>query len=237
LAIEAAPVLVEAMPTLFDEFRHLIPPEVPLFVVPQLVPEPAWSHTLLPIDVGQARVTLLGFNYVWPYPAHSSAVFLVDGVSRALSHQFVRHRLASYSQESQRYVDLEKGGWQAIVPPAIRQNPAAFARMQEAYTRLENDYRALRDLGIRKEDARFLLPNAAETRFVVTMPFPAWSHFLWMRAVDKAAQWEIRAVGLAILELLHEVAPLYFDKIWQQRNAAPVPELSPVPVGNGAGAL
>jgi thymidylate synthase (FAD) len=52
-------------------------------------------------------------------------------------------------------------------------------------------------LGIRKEDARFLLPNAAETRIVATMNFAAWSHFLWLRAVDKAAQWEIRAHGPA----------------------------------------
>ena len=146
---------------------------------------------------------------------HGSATFLFEGISRTCTHQFVRHRLASFSQESQRYVELAKGGWNAIVPPAVAENPTAMAELAEFWQMAEAKYRRLRQLGIRKEDARFLLPNAAETRIVATMNFAAWSHFLWLRAVDKAAQWEIRAMGQRALEMLYAVAPSVFAEQWQ----------------------
>ncbi|MBK8047779.1 MAG: FAD-dependent thymidylate synthase [Anaerolineales bacterium] len=76
-------------------------------------------------------------------------------------------------------------------------------------------YEKLRTLGIRKEDARFLLPNAAETRIVTTMNFAAWSHFLWLRAVDKAAQWEIRIMGQQVLEMLHAIVPTLYAEHWR----------------------
>ncbi len=85
----------------------------------------------------------------------------------------MRHRLASFSQESQRYVDLSKGDWRAVVPPAIAANPAALAELEEFWRMAEEKYARLRQLGIRKEDARFLLPNAAETRIITTMNFAA----------------------------------------------------------------
>ena len=119
------------------------------------------------------------------------------------------------SQESQRYVELAKSGWQAIVPPAVAENPAAMAELTAFWRIAEEKYARLRELGIRKEDARFLLPNAAETRIVTTMNFAAWSHFLWLRAVDKAAQWEIRAMGQRTLEMLYALAPAVFADHWQ----------------------
>lgn len=176
--------------------------------------------SLLPVQDGPMRVTLLGFTQ--PLLAepelllhHGSAVFFFEGISRACTHQLVRHRLASFSQESQRYVDLEKGGWQAVVPPTVAGNPAALAEYAEFWALAEEKYARLRELGIRKEDARFLLPNAAETRIVTTMNFAAWSHFLWLRAVDKAAQWEIRAMGQRVLEMLHVLAPAVFAEEWR----------------------
>jgi dTDP-4-dehydrorhamnose 3,5-epimerase len=93
-------------------------------------------------------------------------VFLIEGISRACSHQIVRHRLASFSQESQRYVSLDKGEWQAVTPPALQANPEADGILAETWQRLQESYGRLRALGIRKEDARFLLPNAAETKLV-----------------------------------------------------------------------
>lgn len=170
---------------------------------------------------GQARVTLVATHLPetpegiseWTMLAHASVTFLVEGVSRSLSHQFVRHRLGSFSQESQRYVDLSKGGWSAIVPPAIRDNPEAAAIMQAHWDAAEEAYRALRDLGIRKEDARFLLPNATETRFLVTMSLAGWRHFCALRAIDKAAQWEIRAVGMAILAHLADLSPIFAEML------------------------
>ena len=122
---------------------------------------------------------------------HGAATFLLDGISRAASHQLVRHRLASFSQESQRYVDLSKiaqpGIELTVTPPAIAQNPETRVRFEQAMHDLERAYGELRALGIRKEDSRFLLPNASVTRIVVTMDFSAWRHFCWLRC-DKAAQ-------------------------------------------------
>ena len=152
------------------------------------------------------RVTMLAFTY--PMIGRlSSATFLIEHISRACTHQLVRHRLGSFSQESQRYVDLSKGEWQAIAPPAIADSWEASAVLSEFWREAEVAYAKLRELGIRKEDARYLLPNAAETRMVVTMPFHAWRHFLWQRALDKAAQWEIREIGQSILHHLYAIAP------------------------------
>lgn len=165
---------------------------------------------------GDATVTFVMANmpqgapaWQWEWMRHQTATFLIEGVSRALTHQLVRHRMASVSQESQRYVDLEKGRWQAIIPPAIQGNADALAEMTEFWDIAEAKYARLRAMGIRKEDARFLLPNATETRLLVTMNLVGWHHFCQLRAVDKAAQWEIRRVGMVILEYLAEVSPLF----------------------------
>ena len=141
---------------------------------------------------------------------HGAATFLVEGISRACSHQFVRHRLASFSQESQRYVDMKKGNWDVVVPPKIQNNKKARSIYHNFWCEQKDVYRRLRSEGIRKEDARFILSTAVETRMVVTMPFAAWKHFVKLRALDKAAQWEIRQVGQAILKNLYGVAPVYF---------------------------
>ena len=120
---------------------------------------------------GDVVVTLLAFTQqVKPFgervedrEKHNTATFLIEGISRACTHQLVRHRLGSYSQESQRYVDLKRGGWQPVIPPAIKQNPDMARLIQHTWTAIEIVYRELRASGIRKEDARFLLPNATET--------------------------------------------------------------------------
>lgn len=176
-------------------------------------------ESLLPTQDGPMRVTLLGYNlpevdkddYLFD---HGSATFLFEGISRTCTHQLVRHRLASFSQESQRYVDLSRGGWKAIVPDAIASNPVAQAELDEFWQIAEQKYAKLRALGIRKEDARFLLPNAAETRIVATMNFAGWSHFFWLRAVDMAAQWEIRLMGQRALAMLYHIAPTTFQPHW-----------------------
>jgi thymidylate synthase (FAD) len=93
--------------------------------------------------------------------------------------------------------------------------PKATSIYIEAIEQAAQTYANLRALGIRKEDARFLLPNAAETRIITTMNFAAWSHFFWLRAVDKAAQWEIRAMGQHALKMLYAIAPAIFEEHWQ----------------------
>jgi flavin-dependent thymidylate synthase len=176
-------------------------------------------QSLAPVQDGPMRVTLLGYTQpVIDDPAlleqHGAAVLLFEGISRTCTHQLVRHRLGSFSQESQRYVEMSKGGWNAIVPAEIAKKPEAMTVLAEFWSQAEAQYARLRELGIRKEDARFLLPNAAETRIVTSMNFAAWSHFFWLRAVDKAAQWEIRTMGQHALKMLYTVAPTVFQKHW-----------------------
>ncbi|MEZ4639505.1 MAG: FAD-dependent thymidylate synthase [Caldilineaceae bacterium] len=221
LALEALPILKQVAGKVYEEFAD--GPHEPLILHVQ--PFSGDLARLLPAEDGPQRVTLLGFTqpqFDDPNLAlhHGSATFLFEGISRACTHQLVRHRLASFSQESQRYVDLSKGGWGAIVPPPVAENEAARQKLDDAWSYLQEVYAELRGLGIRKEDARFLLPNAAETRIVTTMNFAAWRHFFWLRAVDMAAQWEIRAMGQRALEMLYTVAPVTFQEHWDvyQRN-------------------
>jgi thymidylate synthase (FAD) len=211
----ALPILYAISPKVYDEFAGEVSGAEITLPPPSVCDDPA----LLPAQEGPMCVTLLG--YTQPQlddPAlalhHGAATFLFEGISRACTHQLVRHRLASFSQESQRYVDLTKGGWQAIVPASVAAVPEAMAELDEFWRIAEQKYARLRELGIRKEDARFLLPNAAETRIVTTMNFAAWSHFLWLRAVDMAAQWEIRTMGQHALRQLYAVAPAVFQPQW-----------------------
>lgn len=171
------------------------------------------------------KVTLLGYVPVANLPQpekHAGATFLLEGISRACSHQIVRHRLASFSQESQRYVSLDKGGWQPVAPPAVAAQPPAQAVFDQAWGGLQDAYEQLRGLNIRKEDARFLLPNAAETRLVMSMDYAALRHFFWLR-IDKAAQWEVRAVAMEMLRQVYPLAPGVFTDIWEAYMDGPPP--------------
>jgi thymidylate synthase (FAD) len=222
VATEAIPLLQQVTPKVYAEFGS---PEgtggdavVAASSLTQTYETPSLA-SLEPAENGPMRVTLLGFTRPQlddPDLAlhHGSATFFFEGISRTCPHQLVRHRLASFSQESQRYVNLSKGNWNAVIPPAVADDAKATAIIDAFWADAEEKYAELRSLGIRKEDARFLLPNAAETRIVTTMNFAAWSHFLWLRAVDKAAQWEIRAMGQRVLEMLYAIAPDVFQAQW-----------------------
>ncbi len=144
---------------------------------------------------------------------HASATFEISGISRACSHQIVRHRLASYSQESQRYVDMSDPEW--ALPPAVAENPEARAIWEKFAGEVKGTYRALRELGIRKEDARFALPNAAATRIIVTMNFRELLHFFRIRT-SPAAQWEIRDVAIRMLELVYPLSPSIFGDLREE---------------------
>lgn len=141
---------------------------------------------------------------------HAVATFELSGISRACSHQLVRHRLASYSQESQRYVDLAEPEW--VLPDAIADDPEALGIWEDFAGQVEATYRALRDRGVRKEDARFVLPNAAATRIVVTMNFRELLHFFRLR-ITPEAQWEIRAVAVEMLRQLAPHSPAIFGAL------------------------
>jgi thymidylate synthase (FAD) len=139
---------------------------------------------------------------------HASYTFAIEGVSRALTHQLVRHRLASYNQQSQRYVTYAQEPT-FVVPPAVAADPDALARFDAANTAAFEAYRAMLDLGVPAEDARYVLPNAMETKIVVTMNVRELLHFLTLRCC-KRAQWEIRDLALAMLDLAEPTAPYVF---------------------------
>lgn len=144
---------------------------------------------------------------------HCSASFLVEGISRTATHQLVRHRIASFSQESQRYVDQRKlDDDLVVVPDSIYYDYNAMFYFKGLVDHSLEVYDELRNLGIPKEDARFVLPEGAKSRLVVSMNFRSWRHFLWLR-LDKAAQWEIREAAHEILKVLYQEAPKTFQDI------------------------
>jgi len=144
---------------------------------------------------------------------HAGLTFEISGISRTCSHQLVRHRIASYSQESQRWVDLSDP--ELVMPPSIAQNPEAVRIWDSLVEQMKGAYRSLRQLGIKKEDSRFLLPNATATRIVVTMNFRELRHFFTVRC-DRAAQWEIRALAKEMLKLAYQVAPSVFQDLYAE---------------------
>ena len=139
---------------------------------------------------------------------HASYTFAVDGVSRALTHQLVRHRIASFNQQSQRYVKFT-GEVAVVKPQSVAGNEAAEAVFDEAIAAAVDAYHKLLDLGVAAEDARYLLPNAAESKIVITMNVRELLHFFSLRCCNRA-QWEIRDMAHRMLELARPTAPCIF---------------------------
>ena len=153
---------------------------------------------------------------------HASFTFGIEGISRATSHQLVRHRLASYSQQSQRYVThVER--FSAVVPPTIAERPELAARFEEQLQALHETYAALVAAGIPAEDARYILPNAAETKISVTMNGRELLHFFELRCCERA-QWEIRSMAVEMLRLVKAVAPTIFRDAGPGCLSGPCPE-------------
>jgi thymidylate synthase (FAD) len=139
---------------------------------------------------------------------HANFTFGVEGISRACSHQLVRHRIASYSQQSQRYVS-HAAPFEAVVPVSIVAQPELAARFEAHLAATHELYRELLEAGIPAEDARFVLPNAAATKLVMTMNARELHHFFTLRCCRRA-QWEIRAMAREMLRLARQAAPLLF---------------------------
>lgn len=137
---------------------------------------------------------------------HVSFQFSIDGVSRALSHQLVRHRIASYSQRSQRYV--KEAGFEYVTPPSIRRNPEALARFEKMMQTLQEEYQELLTV-VPAEDARYILPNACTTSLMATFNARSMLNFFEHRTCMRA-QWEIRQLAEKMLQLVQEVAPNLF---------------------------
>lgn len=145
---------------------------------------------------------------------HASFTFAIEGVSRVLLAQLTRHRIASFSVQSQRYVSLA-GNFSYIVPPAIKALGAEaeekyheqMEQMQQWYVEWQQALGAKGESS--NEDARFVLPNACETRLVLTMNTRELLHFFELRCCSRA-QWEIRALADEMLRLCKQVAPVLF---------------------------
>lgn len=176
---------------------------------------------------------------------HVSFTFGIEGISRACTHQLVRHRIASYSQKSQRYVT--EGGFEYIVPPEIADNDEALKLFkdtmdadQKAYDKLAEvlkkkhektfikegfDEKTASRMAEKKaiEDARFVLPNACETKIVVTMNARTLMNFFHHRCCSRA-QWEIKEVADLMLKEVCAVAPNLFKKAGPSCVAGACPE-------------
>ena len=140
---------------------------------------------------------------------HASFTFSIEGVSRAMTHQLVRHRIASYTQQSQRYVaynTLEN----YVTPPTIASNAEAEKTFNETLKEISKAYQDLLKDGIPKEDARFILPNAAKTNIIVTMNARELRHFFNMRCCARA-QWEMREAATEMLRQAKKAAPTLFE--------------------------
>lgn len=152
---------------------------------------------------------------------HASATFYITGISRALTHELIRHRHLSYSQLSQRFVDSKNA--KVIIPPAIQALPAgerenAIHEIEDAFRRSILDYeylnQTLEDHGCTRKEAReaarAVLPNATETKIVVTGNMRAWREFVEKRNAE-GADAEIRELAKRLLIELKEIAPSSFQ--------------------------
>jgi thymidylate synthase (FAD) len=140
---------------------------------------------------------------------HASFTFSIEGVSRVLTHQLIRHRIASYTQQSQRFVaynTLEK----YVTPPSILEHMEAKKIFDETLEKISETYQKLLKLGIKKEDARFILPNAAKTNIIVTMNARELRHFFNLRCCTRS-QWEIREAAIEMLKQAKKTAPALFE--------------------------
>lgn len=163
-------------------------------------------------DVSNFIKKLISLNHLSPIE-HASFTFGVEGVSRALLAQITRHRIASFSVKSQRYVNAEKFNY--VVPPEIKKlGSDAEKEFKNQMDTIHGFYKGWSEKlgGGEKgnEDARFVLPNACETKFLLTMNARELMHFFELRCCNRA-QWEIRELAWKMLELVKSVAPNIFS--------------------------
>ncbi len=149
---------------------------------------------------------------------HAYCTFRINGCSRAMTHQLVRHRLMAISQQSQRYVREDQFDY--VIPEAIKQlivpkgdedinGVADFVKDMEIIQNMYNKWKAR---GLRNEDARFVLPNACQSEIVISFNFREARHVFEVRC-DKHAQWEIRAAAKEMLKILNKEAPSVFEDL------------------------
>mgnify|MGYP001566029985 CR=1 FL=1 len=142
---------------------------------------------------------------------HAVFVFNVNGISRACLAQLTRHRICSFSVRSQRFV--KEDGFRYVIPESITSHDWTDIYVT-AMLGIQKIYDGMIKVGIPKEDARYILPNACETNVIMTMNLREVRHFMKLR-MDKAAQWEIRKLANKIFELIQNIDPVLVEGITQ----------------------
>lgn len=151
---------------------------------------------------------VMGFGHV-SVTEHANFTFSLKGISRACSHQLVRHRIASYTQQSQRYVKFGRDELKYVIPNSIKKSKFS-KEFHEMLNRVSEFYeKMLKE--IPAEDARYILPNAIETNLTVTMNARELNHFFGLRLCERS-QWEIRELAQRMLNEAKKVAPVLFEK-------------------------
>ncbi len=140
---------------------------------------------------------------------HTYFTFAISDVSRSLTHQLVRHRIASYSQQSQRYVNLNEPNF--VTPPKIKKDGTLKKAYEQTMEMIWGKYNKLLKMGIPAEDARYVLPNSACTNIIVTMNARSLQNFFELRCCMHA-QWEIRKLANLMLKEVKKIAPTIFKK-------------------------
>jgi len=141
---------------------------------------------------------------------HVVYMFGIEDCSRVTTHQLVRHRVASYDQESQRFSAATKEG--VVTPPSIQANEAANKAYEEALKAVYSAYEKMVTVGVPKEDARYILPTAIKTKLVMTINATSLMHIIWQRTALQA-QWEIRELVTSMYDLAREATPELWTKI------------------------
>jgi thymidylate synthase (FAD) len=131
-------------------------------------------------------------------------MFEIEDCSRVTTHQLVRHRMASYDQESQRFSSAAREGF--VTPPTIKSNETALKVYDDALNVVYGAFEKMTALGVPKEDARYVLPNSIKTKLVMTVSARSLMHIVWQRTALQA-QWEIRDVVNEMLSLARGATP------------------------------
>jgi len=212
--------------------RHTPEPEEVVAMAAKLCYSPAGVEELKEKIEAKDQATfverLASIGHLSPVE-HISFTFGIEGISRACTHQLVRHRVASYSQQSQRYVKADQFDY--IVPPSIKKDPDLTREFGKCMAEAQSNYtkvlKRLEELGYKGEsgqqDARYLLPNAAETKIIITMNARELLHFFRVRCCNRA-QWEIRGMSERMLAIVKGIAPTIFAKAGPGCLAAACPE-------------
>lgn len=167
-------------------------------------------------DLGALRRTVDGLGMTFDPQAfvdHVVYMFEIEDCSRVTTHQLVRHRVASYDQESQRFSAATKEGF--VVPPSVSSNEQAGKAFDDALKAVQSAYEKMTAGGVPKEDARYILPSAIKTKLVMTVNARSLMHLVWQRTALQA-QWEIRELARMLESEARKSTPELWTRVIEE---------------------